>query len=395
MFLVVQTLQASLQQQFETVVANRRYLHQHPELSFQETNTASFVAEQLKLYGIEVTTNVGENGVIGIIRGAQQGKTIALRADFDALPIPDEKDVAYKSLHAGVSHACGHDGHTSALLGVAKVLQENRELLNGNVKLIFQHAEEKPPGGAKSIVEAGVLEDVDYVFGAHLASDLPLGILSTRIGPTMGSVDAFKIKLFGQGGHGARPQQTKDSIVIGAELVTKLQQIVSRRVNPIDPAVVTVGSFHSGNAFNIIADTAELEGTVRALNQQVRSQIEVEIRSILEGLKISSYIDYELDYLNGYPVLVNHEAEALLVQQLIEEAFGKEAFEVREQTLGAEDFAYYLLEKPGAYFFVGSHNDSEATKYPHHHPKFDFDERALLNIGTVFLSIVKHYLVKE
>lgn len=388
-------LQNGLQQQFETIVKNRRFLHQHPELSFQEQNTSRFIAEQLKVYGLEVYENIGGYGVVAYIRALNPTKTICLRADFDALPIPDEKDVEYKSTVEGVSHACGHDGHTSALLGVAAVLQENKHLLSGDVKLLFQPAEEKPPGGAKAMVEAGVLDDVDYIFGAHLASDLSLGKYASRVGATKGSVDAFTIKIFGKGGHGAQPHQTKDSIVIGAQLITQLQQIVSRRIDPIDPAVVTVGSFHSGNAFNVIADTAEIEGTVRTLSAKARAQVETEIRAILDGLKVSSHIDYELNYLNGYPVLINHEAETLVVKSIVEQSFGSDAYETAQQSLTAEDFAYYLEKKPGAYFYVGSHNDSEATKYPHHHPKFDFDERALLNIGDLFLKIVSHYVVEE
>lgn len=343
-------LQNGLQQQYETIVQNRRFLHQHPELSFQEQNTSRFIAEQLKAYGLEVYENIGGYGVVAYIRALNPTKTICLRADFDALPIPDEKDVVYKSTVEGVSHACGHDGHTAALLGVAAVLQENKYLLTGDVKLLFQPAEEKPPGGAKAMVEDGVLDDVDYIFGAHLASDLPFGKYASRVGATKGSVDAFTIKIFGKGGHGAQPHQTKDSIVIGAQLITQLQQIVSRRINPIDPAVVTVGSFHSGNAFNVIADTAKIEGTVRTLSAKARAQVETEIRAILDGLKVSSHIDYELEYLNGYPVLINHEAETLAVKSIVERSFGSVAYETAEQSLTAEDFAYYLEKKPGAYF---------------------------------------------
>jgi len=389
------TFQDTLQNQFQTIITHRRYLHQHPELSFQETNTAAFIAQQLTSYGIEVQTQVGGNGVIGFIQGGHSGPTIAFRADFDALPIADQKDVPYKSTVDGVCHACGHDGHTAALLGFAYVIQQNRDALHGNIKLIFQHAEEKPPGGAKSIIEAGVLDDVDFIYGAHVAPDLPVGKLATRVGPTMAAVDAFTIKLLGKGGHGASPHQTKDSIVIGAQLITQLQQIVSRRVNPIDPAVVTVGRFEAGNAFNVIADSAELEGTVRTLDENVRAQIKKEMIAILEGFKVSSYIDYKLDYLHGYPVLTNHEQEANLVKQLIIEQFGPDAHEVRPQTLGAEDFAYYLLEKPGAFFYAGSHDGTAATQFPYHHPKFDIDERALLNTAKTFIAIAKHYLIKE
>lgn len=389
------TFLPTLSTYYEGIVANRRFLHKHPELSFQETNTARFIAEQLRSYGINVQTNVGGNGVIALIEGQNPGITIGFRADFDALPIPDEKEVSYKSQNEGVSHACGHDGHTAALLGFAKFIQQNKHLLHGNVKLIFQHAEEKPPGGAKSIIEAGAIDDIAVIFGAHLASDLPVGKYATRVGPSMGSVDAFTIRLFGRGGHGAKPHETKDSIVIGAQLITQLQQIVSRRVDPTESAVVTIGRFEAGNAFNVIADSAILEGTVRTLNENVRNQIENEIRTILEGLKVSSYIDYEIDYLRGYPPLENHEKETLLVKSIIKKAFGEDAHVLRPVTLGAEDFAYYLQHKPGTFFYVGSHNDDEATRYPHHHPKFDIDERALLNIGEAFIQITKHYLIKE
>lgn len=382
-----------LESGFSETVANRRYLHQHPELSFQESKTARFIVDQLTALGIEIRENVGGNGVVGLIKGGHAGRTIAFRADFDALPIHDEKTSEYKSTVPGVMHACGHDGHTASLLAFAKVTQNNREQLHGNVVLIFQHAEEKPPGGAKFMIEDGALDGVDYVFGAHVATDIPFGKIATRVGPTMASVDAFKIKIVGRGGHGARPHETLDSITVGSGLISHLQQIVSRRINPIEPAVVTIGSFHAGNAFNIIADSAELEGTVRTLNKEVREKIEKEIRAILEGVKIADHVDYELEYLNGYPVLINHENEATLIERLIKENISQDAFAVKEQTLGAEDFAYYLQHCPGAYFFVGARNENESTHYPHHHPKFDFDERALLGIGRVFLELVNYYLL--
>ena len=245
------------------------------------------------------------------------------------------------------------------------------------------------------MIEEGALDGVDAVFGAHLASDLPLGQISTGTGPIMASVDAFTIKLFGKGGHGAHPHTTKDSIIAATQLIQNFQQIVSRRVNPTEAAVVTVGSLHAGNAFNVIADTATLEGTVRTLNKGVRSQIEKEIYAILDGLKISNYVDYEIDYLNGYPVLINPKNEASIVEQLIKEQFTDEAFVEKKAVLSAEDFAYYLQEVPGNFFFVGSHNGDPSTQFPHHHPKFDFDERALLNTATLFLKIVDYYATAE
>lgn len=380
---------------YDEIVAIRRHLHKYPELSFEETNTSRFIAEQLRNLGVAVRERVGGNGVLGFIKGKIPGKTIGLRADFDALPIQEENDHEYVSTNPGVMHACGHDGHTASLLGVAKVLQENRHLLHGNVVLIHQHAEEKPPGGAKFMIEDGALDGVDYVFGAHLATELPIGTVASRKGAMMASVDHFKIKIFGSGGHGAKPHETLDSITVGSRLVTHLQQIVSRRVSPIEPAVVTVGKFHAGNAFNIIADTAEIEGTVRALNKEVREKIEQEIRALLEGMKIADHVDYELDYLHGYPVLVNHADEVELIERLVKENMPEVVYETKDPELGAEDFAYFLEHRPGAYFKVGARNDDPATHFPHHHPKFNFDEKALLIIGQVFLGIVEHYLMER
>lgn len=375
---------------YDETVRWRRHLHQHPELSFQETKTAQFIIDKLHEFGIEhIRTNVGGNGIVAKICGKHPGITLAFRADFDALPIRDAKDASYKSKTNGVMHACGHDGHTANLLAIAKILQQARDVLHGNIVLIFQHGEEKPPGGAQTMVADGALDGVDYVFGAHVASDIPLGKIATRAGATMASVDKFIVELQGRGGHGGRPHQTVDCITIGSQFVTHIQQIVSRRINPIDPAVVTVGSFHAGNAFNIIADTAYIEGTVRTMSSTVREQIEHEFHAILDSLKVSDHIDYTLDYDNGYPVLVNHAKEAAVVQSLVDER----DFVIKDITLGADDFAYFLEERPGAYFFVGSRTDDPATQFPHHHPRFDFDERALLYMGEMFLKLTKHYLL--
>lgn len=378
----------------EWIIGIRRDLHQYPELGYQEHRTSQVIRDHLHALRIPYRYPVAETGVVAQV-GTGRPPCVALRADMDALPIQDEKTVDYASQRPGVMHACGHDGHTASLLGVAKVLQENRHLLHGNVVLIHQHAEEKPPGGAKFMIEDGALDGVDYVFGAHLATELPIGTVASRKGAMMASVDHFKIKIFGSGGHGAKPHETLDSITVGSRLVTHLQQIVSRRVSPIEPAVVTVGKFHAGNAFNIIADTAEIEGTVRALNKEVREKIEQEIRALLEGMKIADHVDYELDYLHGYPVLVNHADEVELIERLVKENMPEVVYETKEPELGAEDFAYFLEHRPGAYFKVGARNDDPATHFPHHHPKFNFDEKALLIIGQVFLGIVEHYLMER
>lgn len=381
-----------LSENFEEVKNWRRYLHQHPELSFEEEQTAKFIEEKLISFGLEVQTQIGGNGLVGILKGSKPGKTIALRADFDALPIEDEKDVPYKSLNPGVMHACGHDGHTSALLGTAKVLSKYRDGIKGTIKFIFQHAEEKPPGGAKFMIEKNILEDVDYVFGAHLASDLPVGKIAVGDGFKMAAVDKFEIIIEGKGGHGARPHNSIDSLVIGTNIVNSLQQIVSRKIDPLQSAVVTIGIFHAGTAFNVIPGKAKIEGTVRTFDEQVRDQVEEEINTIVKGITSGFHASYKIDYLRGYPALYNHKAETDTVRNLFSEVFSEEDVIEMKTTMGAEDFAYFLKEKPGTFFNVGSWNNSEDTHYPHHHPKFDFDERALINIGKAFVKIVSHYL---
>ena len=376
---------------FDETVAWRRYMHQFPELSFKEEKTSQYIQEKLLSFGLEVKTKIGGHGLIGILHGDQPGKTIALRADFDALPIHDEKEVPYKSQTPGVMHACGHDGHTAGLLGTAKALSQYRHKIKGKVIFIFQPAEETPPGGAKFMIEDGVLDGVDYVFGAHLASQFPLGTLGVGEGYQMAAVDKFAIHIQGKGGHGARPHDTIDSIVIGSDIVNSLQKIVSRGVNPLQSAVVTIGVFQSGSAFNIIADKATLEGTVRTFDSEVRKKVEGQIRSIVEGITSAYGATYSIDYLNGYPALYNHPEETRTVRTLLAEQFSEDNIIEMEPTMGAEDFSYYLLEKPGTYFRVGSQTGNE-TSYPHHHPKFDFDERALLNLEKAFVKIVSHYL---
>lgn len=387
------SLYSEIEANFEEMRDWRRHMHMHPELSFEEVKTAKYIEEKLRSFNLEVKTNVGgRNGLIGILRGANPGKTIALRADFDALPIDDEKDVPYKSMNPGVMHACGHDGHTAALLGTAKVLSNYKQHINGTVIFIFQPAEEKPPGGAKFMIEEGILDEVDAVFGAHLGSEIPLGKVAVGAGYKMAAVDKFEIRIKGRGGHGARPNETIDSIIVGTSVVEALQKIVSRNVDPLKSAVVTVGVFQAGNAFNIIADSARIEGTVRTFDAAVRDQVEERMRSILEGITNAFGATFEIDYLRGYPALYNHETETELVRNVLSQPFKEENIVEFQPTMGAEDFSYFLNEKSGTYFRVGSRNEDEKTHFPHHHPKFDFDERALMNISKSFVTIVSHYL---
>jgi amidohydrolase len=368
----------SLENHYEEMVEIRRYLHQHPELSFQEVQTANYIKSFYEKLGVEVRGNVGGNGVVAKIYGGNPGKTVALRADFDALPIQDQKDVPYKSLVPGVMHACGHDGHTATLLVLAKVLHENRNELEGNYVMIHQHAEEYAPGGAVSMIEDGCLTDVDAIFGTHLWASEPTGKIQYRVGPVMAASDRFEITIQGRGGHGAAPHTTKDSIVIASQLVMNLQQIVSRRVNPIDSAVVTVGSFVADNAFNVIADRAKLIGTVRTFNEKVRSEIEAEIEKITKGTCYSSDSSYEFNFERGYPAVVNHKEETDFLVQCAESIDEVTSVEETEPHMGGEDFAYYLQKVPGTFFFAGAKPVGVEVSYPHHHPKFDIDEKAML-----------------
>jgi amidohydrolase len=381
-----------LEELFPELVEFRRDLHMYPELSFHEENTPKKVAQFLTDLGIEVRTGVGGRGVVGTLKGGKPGKTVALRADFDALPIQDEKDVPYKSKVPGVMHACGHDIHTASLLGVAKVLSEHKEELEGNVVFIHQFAEELAPGGAKPMIEDGCLDGVDVIYGAHVWSMDPYGTVGVNEGFTMAASDSFDIEIVGKGGHGATPHLTVDPLVVGSQLVLNLQQIVSRRVDPLKPAVVTVGAFHSGEAFNVIPNAAKLKGTVRTFDEDVRDMIEEAIGQITAATCDSAGAKADYKYARGYPALWNHPEEIRRVEELAQGVIGQEKVIRMEPIMGGEDFAYYLQEVPGAFFFVGGGNpDIEAT-YPHHHPMFNVDERSMMITGKLFISSVLNYL---
>lgn len=392
---MVTNLYAEIETLYEQMVAWRRHLHQYPELSFEEVETPAFIARTLQSYGIEVKTGVGGRGVVGRIAGAKPGKTIALRADFDALPIQDEKDVPYKSKVPGVMHACGHDGHTATLLAVAKVLSENRDKLAGNVVLLHQHAEEVSPGGAISMIEDGCLEGVDAVFGTHLTSHAPTGTFLYRSGYVMACADAFEIKIQGKGGHGAAPHKTIDALAIGCQLVNQLQYIVSRQVNPLKSAVLSVGSFHAGNAGNVIADSAVLTGTVRAFDEEVRQHIQKEMGRIANAVGQAFQADCQLRYEPGYPAVYNHPAESNMFTQIIGQCAEPGHVIEMDPVMGGEDFAYYLQHKPGMFFFTGAQSDELSANYPHHHPRFDIDEQAMVHAAKALITIVHHYCMEN
>lgn len=382
---------AALEEYYDEMVEIRRYLHQHPELSFQEFETAKFIQSYYEKLNIEVRSQVGGNGVTAKVYGKVPGKTVALRADFDALPIQDEKDVPYKSLVPGVMHACGHDGHTATLLVLAKVLNEMKDELEGTYVFIHQHAEEYAPGGAKSMIEDGCLEAVDVIFGTHLWASEPTGTIQYRTGPIMAAADRFEIEIQGKGGHGAQPHKTKDAIVTASQLVLNLQQIVSRKVNPVESAVVTVGSFTAQNAFNVIADKAKLIGTVRTFSEELRNFIEEDIERIVKGTCYLSDSTYDYKFERGYPAVVNHPSETEYLIQCAKQIKEVNNIEETEPQMGGEDFAYYLEKVPGTFFFTGAMPVNEYAGYPHHHPKFDIDEKAMLiaakTLGTAAIDI--------
>lgn len=384
-----------LDQYYDKMVSIRRYLHQHPELSFKEFETAKYIANFYNELGVNVRTNVGGNGVVARIKGGKPGKTVALRADFDALPIQDEKDVPYKSTVPGVMHACGHDGHTATLLILAKVIHELKEELAGTYVFIHQHAEEYAPGGAISMIEDGCLDGVDVIFGTHLWSTEPVGHILYSPGPVMAAADRFTITINGKGGHGGYPHFTKDAIVTASQLVVNLQQVVARRVDPIKEAVVSIGKFVADNAFNVIADKAELVGTVRTFDEDIRNHIEKEIERIVKGTCLANDCDYVFQYFRGYPPVINHKSETEFLANCAKAIPNVQEVRETEPRMGGEDFAYYLQHVKGTFFFTGAMPENENARFPHHHPKFDINEKAMLIAGKTLYTAAIQYQNKH
>ena len=373
----------------------RRQIHQKPELGFQEKITAEFISQKLQNWGIEHQVGIAQTGIVAIIKGEKSthGKVLAIRADMDALPIQELNEVPYCSQRDGIMHACGHDGHTAIALGTAYYLHQHRQDLNGTVKIIFQPAEEGP-GGAKPMIAAGVLNnpDVDAIIGLHLWNNLPLGTVGVRPGALMAAVELFRCTIFGKGGHGAIPHQTVDSLVVAAQIVSALQTIVSRNINPLDSAVVTVGELHAGTAVNVIADTAKMGGTVRYFNPDLAGFFKERIEKIIAGICQSHGANYDLDYIHLYPPVINDADIAALVRSVAQEVIEIPIGVFSEcQTMGGEDMSFFLQEVPGCYFFLGSANAEKKLDYPHHHPRFDFDETALPMGVEMFVRCVEKF----
>ena len=366
----------------------RRHFHRYPELSFKEFNTAETISQHLNNLGISHKKGVGKTGIVGEINFGP-GPTIALRADMDALPIQEENNLDYKSLNDGVMHACGHDGHMAILLGAANALSKNSKLKKGTVRFIFQPAEEGL-GGAKYMIEDGCLDKVDEIYGLHLWNYQLYGEVGIKDGPVMASADLFDIEVSGKGGHGATPQGTIDAIVVASNLVTMLQTIVSRNTNPLESTVLSIGKIKGGHNFNIISDKVHMSGTTRAYTEENRKMIKQRMKEVIEGVSRSFGADIKLNYKDGYPPTVNHSSQ---VEKVLEAASSVVASGAKNPylSMGGEDFSYYLQNKPGCFFFVGSApNENEILSTPHHCSHFNIDERALLIGASVYLNLIEN-----
>ncbi|WP_339276356.1 amidohydrolase [Paenibacillus sp. FSL W8-0426] len=376
----------------EQAIAWRRHLHRHPELSFQEHETSRYIAGILESFGGLEISRPTPTSVVAKLIGAHPGKTLALRADIDALPIEEEAPIEDASRNPGVMHACGHDGHTATLLAVAKLLSARKEQLRGEIRFIFQHAEEMPPGGARELVAAGVMDGVDWVVGEHLASLLPVGQIGIAYGEMMASPDNFTILVKGYGGHAGSPHRAVDVIAIGAQIVTNLQHIVSRNADPLERLVVSIAQFTAGASHNVIPDQAIIKGTVRSFSTEVREEAERQIERIAGGVASAHGASIELDYVYGYDPVVNDEGLTRTIEAVLVETFGRDAVVHQPPSMGGEDFSAYQRVVPGTFFNIGAGNVDKGIVYPHHHPKFMIDEEALQNGILAFVKIAEHLL---
>ena len=382
--------------QHAELVNIRRHLHENPELGFEEVATAQYIADYLAGLGLEVTSQVAKTGVVALLRGARPGKTVAIRADMDALPIQELNEVPYKSKHPGKMHACGHDAHVAAAIGAARILWELRDQINGNVKFIFQPAEEAP-GGAEPMIAAGVLENpaVDAIIGGHVWGSLESGIIEVMSGPTMASSDIIRLKIIGKGGHAAQPHTTIDPIVIASEIVGALQKIVSRQTDPFEAVVISICSFHAGDVFNVIPHSAYMEGAVRTLNNELRQELPQKIEKIIRGITEPYGATYELDYYLGYPVTVNDPGVTETVRRAAISVLGADKVRVAARaSMGGEDYAYFLNKVPGTYIRIGTRNPEKGICQEMHHPRFDIDE-AVLELTPVVYAQAAFDLLAE
>jgi hippurate hydrolase len=375
------------------ITAWRRTIHENPGLLYDVQHTASFVADRLREFGCdEVATGLGRTGVVGVIKGKKPGgkgdiKVIGLRADMDALPIEEETNLPYASRNPGLMHACGHDGHTAMLLGAARYLAETRNFA-GDAVVIFQPAEEGGAGAA-AMIKDGLMDrfGIEQVYGMHNGPGIPIGSFAIRTGPIMAATDSIDIKIEGLGGHAARPHKCIDSVLVGSQLITALQSIVSRTVDPLESAVISICEFHAGNARNVIPQTAELRGTVRTLTPEVRELVEKRVREVIAGVATITGARIDLVYERGYPVTKNHPSQTDIATRTAGEIAGETNVHEAPPMMGAEDFAYMLEARPGAFIFCGN-GDSAGL----HHPAYNFNDEAILYGTSYWIKLVENTL---
>ncbi|MBV7507587.1 amidohydrolase [Bacillus sp. sid0103] len=376
----------------DTVTEWRRYLHRNPELSFQEEKTSQFVYDQLLSFGGLRVTRPTKTSVVAKLIGRQPGKVLGLRADMDALPIHEENNVDYASENSGVMHACGHDGHTAMLLGAAKILSTMKDEINGEVRFIFQHAEELPPGGAQELMKTGVLDDVDYIVGIHLMSTLPIGKIGIVYGPVTANSDTFDLKIIGKGGHSSQPENSIDPVLMAAQFITNLQQIVSRNLDPAEKLVISTTTLQAGVAKNVIPEVVQIGGSVRSFRPEVRQQAISLIERVAKGVTEAYGGSYDFQYHFGYSSVFNDAELTKTVEACIMDEFGRDFIEYGEAAMGGEDFSAYLVKAPGCFIPVGAGNTAKGIVYPHHHPRFNIDEDSLEHGVRIFVSLTKKIL---
>ena len=359
----------------ETMIRIRRDLHRIPEPAYTEEKTSAYVAEYLEKEGFQVQTGIAQYGVVALMETGRAGKTLLIRSDMDALPVQEETGLDFASTHNGAMHACGHDGHMSMVLTTATALKRIKDDLKGHIKFLFQPAEEGP-GGAKPMIEQGVMENppVDYAVGCHLWPGIPEGSIGIKAGPLMAAMDRFDLKIIGKGGHGAMPHLCVDALEVGTQVINALQRIVSRQMNPLSPTVVTVGRFQAGSAFNIIPEVAEMCGTTRTFDREIWLSWPERIEQVVRGVCESMGAQYNLQYTQGYPPLLNDEDMAQWVRQCAIDVVGEKKVVEPEPTMGGEDMAFYLEKAKGCFFFLGVGREGCASL---HNPKFDFNEDVL------------------
>ncbi len=379
----------------QQVLQWRRHIHANPELSFQEAQTADYIAGQLASLGPLKITRPTPNSVVAELQGTAPGPCYALRADIDALPIQEESDEPFCSTRPGVMHACGHDAHSAMLLGAASVLCQLQAQLQGSVRFIFQHAEEVPPGGAQQLVDLGVLDGVKMIFGLHVMPNFPTGEVGLKQGVFSGSSDNFDIVLQGKGGHGSMPHLCIDPVTIGAEIVSALQQIVARKLDPLNAPVLTVATFQAGDSYNVIPDTARLAGTLRTHNQEVRDRVPLLVEQTVAGISQAHGASYKVDWTRGYTIGNNHPDACVIAREVVAEAVGPQALrELTSAMFGSEDFSSYQEKVPGCFLFIGSGNEAIGATYGVHNPRFKLDEAAMQIGVKLHVGFIRHLLMR-